>query len=515
MTVMTTMITMAERDRALGGRGRVPAEEQIGVAGADVRERADGEIPVMQTAQPPIQPIHGPKGSGDPGEGGASSPDRRGSCRRTRPRSRTSARTRRGSTAGRLPPAITTTMPMIGGEQVGRSRRGQADHQRVDESDRVLLEAGLLRFVQAGGAVGVGSDTWRGSLAAARSASIRTWVGPQGSGPLTAAHHQSDPLVGGADLGGGEATGCARARGWRRAGEAWLRSVLAGIGAAAWDLREAEHFVGTSAGSIVSAVLGRRRRSETHAARAVAGAWEEAVGAQESPRRARQALTGRLAGAVAGSPRSRLPSRRWFLGQAAPGAPPWSASSAALPRREIPGLQEELDRLASASTGGCAWRRGARRPAAQVVFGAPGALRPRSRGCGAGLLRRPLGVAPRDHRGPSVRGQRCVERRHPALRAAAWRVVLCLNPTATPRLARRPPGRGRARLAARLLRRRRSSCADAVPRYASWPPTRARWRRSGRRCSARAGVRGRGGGLHPGPELARRLGPRWFPPARA
>ena len=55
-------------------------------------------------------------------------------------------------------------------------------------------------------------------------------------------------------------------------GEAWLRSLLAGLEAdTGWDLREADAFVGTSAGSIVAATLAAGRRPRT------ADAWEQAA----------------------------------------------------------------------------------------------------------------------------------------------------------------------------------------------------------------------------------------------
>ena len=60
-------------------------------------------------------------------------------------------------------------------------------------------------------------------------------------------------------------------------GEAWLRSLLAGLEAGSgWDLRECSAFVGTSAGSIVSAVLAAGRRPE--AAKGVADEWERGGG---------------------------------------------------------------------------------------------------------------------------------------------------------------------------------------------------------------------------------------------
>ena len=108
-------------------------------------------------------------------------------------------------------------------------------------------------------------------------------------------------------------------------GEAWLRALLAGLEAAhGWDLRECDAFVGTSAGSIVAAVLAAGRRPE--AAEGVAAAWEHALRRRRRPAPAavgrgaagpgaRASLAGALAApaapfvAAGARPRRRRPAR--------------------------------------------------------------------------------------------------------------------------------------------------------------------------------------------------------------
>ena len=216
-------------------------------------------------------------------------------------------------------------------------------------------------------------------------------------------------------------------------GEAWLRSCLAGIEAeAGWDLRDCDAFVGTSAGSIVAAVLAAGRRPE--AVRGVAEQWERAA-ANGSPDRARGVAS--LA-------------RRAALGAAAPFAPTVAAGlepagaavRAALLRRgrratrEIPDLRAAIARMESTFDGRLRVAAVDLRSGRRVIFGAPGAP-------AAGVTEAVLAscAVPWVFRPQTIGGREYVD-------GGFWSAanldvapvdrgdeVLCLIPTATPRLS--------------------------------------------------------------------------------
>jgi NTE family protein len=223
-------------------------------------------------------------------------------------------------------------------------------------------------------------------------------------------------------------------------GEAWLRSVLAGLEAeSGWDLRECDAFVGTSAGSIVAAVLAAGRRPE--AAKGVAGEWERAAGDE--------------AGISAGS-RDGLFSaagrraRGAALSLAAPVAPVVAAglepAGAALrasvlgrgrrPAREIPRLRHALERLPEDFDGRLRVTAVDLRSGRRVVFGAPGAPQARVAdavlaSCAVPWVFRPVRIGGREY----VDGGAWSAANLDAAPVRNGTEVLCLNPTASPRLA--------------------------------------------------------------------------------
>ena len=222
-------------------------------------------------------------------------------------------------------------------------------------------------------------------------------------------------------------------------GEAWLRSLLAGVEAeTGWDLRECDHFVGTSAGSIVAAVLAAGRRPE--AAGGVADAWEREAGAPPAgasgPRRMLGGL-GRRAGSAAAA-------------VAAPVAPVVAAglepAGAALraavlrrgqrPAREIPQLRRALDTLGSEFDGRLRVAAVDLRSGRRVVFGAPGApaagvTEAVLASCAVPWVFRPVAIGGREY----VDGGAWSAANLDAAPVRRGTEVLCLNPTASPRLA--------------------------------------------------------------------------------
>ena len=216
-------------------------------------------------------------------------------------------------------------------------------------------------------------------------------------------------------------------------GEAWLRALLAGLeDETGWDLRECDAFVGTSAGSIVAAVVAAGRRPQ--AARGVAEEWERGVQRNGSdPLRALARRAGGAAGTVAAP----------VAAVAAAGLEPAGAAlrAAVLRRgrpgaREIPQLRRVLDRLGSSFDGRLRVAAVDLRSGRRVVFGAPGAppagvTEAVLASCAVPWVFRPVTIGGREY----VDGGAWSAANLDAAPVQAGTDVLCLNPTASPRLA--------------------------------------------------------------------------------
>jgi NTE family protein len=270
-------------------------------------------------------------------------------------------------------------------------------------------------------------------------------------------------------------------------GEAWLRACLAGLEAeSGWDLRECDAFVGTSAGSIVAAVLAAGRRPE--AARGVAARRGEATSGDErseaewehgaasgsaiaaGDRAAERRASGSAAGDRTAAPRGsglaagdgtavRRGSGLAAVGRRAAGmaaavaaplapavaaatAPGGAAMRAALLRRgrratrEIPRLREALERMDGAFDGRLRVAAVELATGKRVMFGAPGAP-PASvteavlASCAVPWVFRPVTVAGREY----VDGGFWSAANLDAAPARRGSEVLCLVPTASPRQA--------------------------------------------------------------------------------
>jgi NTE family protein len=224
-------------------------------------------------------------------------------------------------------------------------------------------------------------------------------------------------------------------------GEAWLRSTLAGLEAeAGWDLRDCDAFVGTSAGSIVAAVLAAGRRPE--AAKGVAGEWEraaagEADGAARSPGGGFVTGAGRRAAGAAG-----LVAGPLAPVVAAGLEPAGAALRAAVlrrgrrPAREIPQLRRALERMDVRFDGRLRVTAVDLRTGRRVVFGAPGAPNASVAdavlaSCAVPWVFRPVQIGGREY----VDGGAWSAANLDVAPASRGTTVLCLNPTASPRLS--------------------------------------------------------------------------------
>jgi NTE family protein len=257
-------------------------------------------------------------------------------------------------------------------------------------------------------------------------------------------------------------------------GEAWLRALLAGLEAeTGWDLRECDAFVGTSAGSIVAAVLAAGRRPE--AARGVAESWERAAAADGGGRQAGAdgifAIASRRAGSAA------LALAAPFAPVAATGLEPAGAALRAAvlrrgprPTREIPRLRRTLEQLGSSFDGRLRVTAVDRSSGRRVVFGAPGAPDASVAdavlaSCAVPWVFKPVTIGGREY----VDGGAWSAANLDAAPARAGTRVLCLNPTASPRLARDRLGAVRAfagagaATEALVLRRRRAHVRIVAP----------------------------------------------------
>ncbi len=219
-------------------------------------------------------------------------------------------------------------------------------------------------------------------------------------------------------------------------GEAWMRSCLAGLAdATGWQPGDAEALVGTSAGSIVAAALAAGRRPA--AADGVAEAWEEAAadGAARS-----DGPAGGLRGAVGRAARSAAEPVAPAV--AAGLVPARAAARAGLLRarrpatREIPRLREALAGLGARFDGRLRVTAVDRASGRRVVFGAPGA--PEAdvvdavlASCAVPWMFRPVEIGGRTYVDGGVWSAANLD----AAPVRRGSVVLCLLPTATPRLA--------------------------------------------------------------------------------
>jgi len=217
-------------------------------------------------------------------------------------------------------------------------------------------------------------------------------------------------------------------------GEAWLRSVLAGLETGTgWDLRQCDVFVGTSAGSIVAAVLAAGRRPEV--AEPVARAWEDAAAA--APADAPGALRRFAGGTVAAlsAPVAPLAAASLQPGRAALRAAILRRGPA--PTRRIPQLAAALRELGGSFDGRLLVTAVERGSGRRVVFGAPDApvatvADAVVASCSVPWVFRPITIGGVEY----VDGGAWSPANLDVAPVRRGTRVLCLNPTASPRLAR-------------------------------------------------------------------------------
>ena len=266
-------------------------------------------------------------------------------------------------------------------------------------------------------------------------------------------------------------------------GEAWMRSCLAGLAdAGGWEPGDCEAFVGTSAGSIVAAALAAGRRAA--AARCRGGVGGRGRGRREAPRRrGPRPRHGRGARRCAGR-RGRARgarARRAAAPAVAAGSPRrarWPAAGLLRARRpatrEIPRLREALADLGAAFDGRLRVTAVDRASGRRVVFGAPGApaadvVDAVLASCAVPWMFRPVEIGGRTYVDGGVWSAGNLD----AAPVRRGSVVLCLLPTATPRLAGDRLGvmRGFTLATARsetlVLRRRGAAVRTVVPDAAS------------------------------------------------
>jgi NTE family protein len=215
-------------------------------------------------------------------------------------------------------------------------------------------------------------------------------------------------------------------------GEAWLRACLAGVEAeSGWDLRECDAFVGTSAGSIVAAVLAAGRRPA--AAAGVADAWERAEPRDGSDPVAGLVRLGRRAALMAAAPLAPAVTAGLEPGGAAFRAAVLRRGRRAT--REIPQLREALERMHATFDGRLRVAAVDLATGRRVMFGAPGA--PKAgvteavlASCSVPWVFRPVTIGGREYVDGGVWSAANLD----AAPVRAGAEVLCLIPTATPRL---------------------------------------------------------------------------------
>jgi NTE family protein len=214
-------------------------------------------------------------------------------------------------------------------------------------------------------------------------------------------------------------------------GEAWMMGVLAGIeDATGFDMRDCEHFVGTSAGSIVGANLlaGRppRRPSSVGTEIEVASAKPAEGLAAAALVAARRAGSLALAAGASFAPLA--------LGLAAPGgAVVRSLMLRRLPRPQqgLDGLKASIERTGIRFDGRFRVAAVDRRSGRRVVFGSPGAPRATvadavAASCAVPWLFAPVEIGGREYVDGGVWSPTNLD----AAPAGRETHVLCLNPTA-------------------------------------------------------------------------------------
>lgn len=214
-------------------------------------------------------------------------------------------------------------------------------------------------------------------------------------------------------------------------GEAWLRACLAGVEAeTGWDLRACDAFVGTSAGSIVAAALAAGRRPET--------APDLPAAPRTAPRGGSRLplVPGPVRKAVEGSLGAFVPAVN--AGMAPAGAAVRAAALRRGPRatREIPQLRAALERMAGTFDGRLRVTAVDAETGKRVVFGAPGA--PEAdvtdavlASCAVPWMFRPVTIGGRAYVDGGVWSAANLD----VAPVGRGTHVLCLNPTASPRLA--------------------------------------------------------------------------------
>jgi NTE family protein len=223
-------------------------------------------------------------------------------------------------------------------------------------------------------------------------------------------------------------------------GEAWMRGLLNGLAdGAGLDFRRCEHFVGSSAGSIVTAVLAAGERPDAGAR--AAAAWGEAAGEAPEPV---PVGPGRAAAKVAGRAGAAMlaPVVPLALAAAAPGgALVRAAALRAVPRgrQELDRLGELIDRLAPRFDGRLRIVAVDRARGRRVVFGAPGAPAARVRhavlaSCAVPGVFPPVEIGGREYVDGGVWSPTNLD----AAPAGRGTRVLCLVPTAASRALRAP-----------------------------------------------------------------------------
>jgi NTE family protein len=224
-------------------------------------------------------------------------------------------------------------------------------------------------------------------------------------------------------------------------GEAWMRGLLNGMAdGAGLDLRRCEHFVGSSAGSIVTAVLAAGERPDAGAR--AAAAWGDA--ADETPEPVGDSTLARSAARAAGRAGAAMltPVVPLALAATAPGG----ALVRAAALRAVPRGRQELDRLGELIEGLGSRFDGRLRIAAvdrargrRVLFGAPGAPPGRVReavlaSCAVPAVFPPVRIGGREYVDGGVWSPTNLD----AAPAGRGTRVLCLAPTAASRALRAP-----------------------------------------------------------------------------